>query len=94
MPYLYDDVGVNFDQPCRFRVLQIDHEQDYGAYRWTVDTSADLEVVRRIYERFEGPDDFTWLDVLSLFEREPELAALNAGVVHKHLYDFDWRAKD
>lgn len=94
MPYLYDDVGVNFDQACRFRVLQIDHAQDCGAYRWTVDTPADLEVVRRIYERFDGKDDFTWLDVLRLFEREPELAFLNAGVVHKHLYDFDQRAKD
>jgi spore coat polysaccharide biosynthesis protein SpsF len=94
MPYLYDDVGIDFDRPCRFRVLQIDHAPDCGAYRWTVDTPSDLEVVRRIYEHFAGQDDFTWLDVLSLFEQEPGLAKLNAGVVHKHLYDFDQRAKD
>ena len=94
MPYLYDDVGVNFDQPCRFRVLQIDHTQNLGSMRWTVDTPPDLEVVRKIYSRFDGKDDFSWLDVLALFEREPELAELNANVVHKHLYDYDQRTKD
>jgi spore coat polysaccharide biosynthesis protein SpsF len=94
MPYLYDDIGVNFDQPCRFRVLQIDLSQDLGAMRWTVDTPPDLEVVRRIFSRFEGKNDFSWLDVVALFEREPELADLNANIVHKHLYDYDQRAKD
>jgi spore coat polysaccharide biosynthesis protein SpsF len=94
MPYLYDDIGVDFNRPCRFRVLQIDHTQDCGAYRWTVDTASDLEVVRRIYSHFGGQDDFTWQDVLCLFESKPELAEINASVVHKHLYDFDQRAKD
>lgn len=94
MPYLYDDVGVNFDQPCRFRVLQIDHTQDLGALRWTVDTQPDLELVRYIYGYFQGRDDFTWQDVLLLFKREPKLAEVNASVVHKQLYDFDQRAKD
>ena len=94
MPYLYDDVGINFDQPCKFRVLQIDHPHDFGILRWTVDTPPDLEVIRRIFSRFEGKNEFSWLDVLALFEREPELADLNANIVHKHLYDYDSRAKD
>ena len=84
MPYLYD-------QPGRFRVLLVNHEPDYGSLRWTVDTSEDLELVRQIYARFPGRDDFTWLEVLALFEREPELALINAQVQHKLLTDVDER---
>jgi spore coat polysaccharide biosynthesis protein SpsF len=94
MPYLYDDVGVSFDQPCRFRVLLLDHVPDYGSLRWTVDTPPDLEVVRRIYKHFNGRNDFTWKEALDLFEHEPELARINASVVHKNLYEFDHRAND
>ena len=84
MPYLYEEEG-------RFRVLLVNHEPDYGSLRWTVDTSEDLELVRQIYARFPGRDDFTWLEVLALFEREPELAQINAQVQHKSLTDVDER---
>jgi spore coat polysaccharide biosynthesis protein SpsF len=94
MPYLYDDIGVDFDQPSRFRVLQIDHEEDLGTLRWTVDTPPDLEVVRRIYAHFNSKADFSWLDVVDLIKRDPALGEINANVVHKNVYDFDQRAKD
>ncbi len=86
MPYFYDLEG-------RFRVKLIHHDPDYGAMRWTVDTPADLELLRRIFDHFGGRDDFTWLDVLALFEREPELAQINADVQAKHLTDFDARSR-
>jgi spore coat polysaccharide biosynthesis protein SpsF len=80
MPYFYD-------LPGRFRVLRVDYPVDYGALRWTVDTAEDLEVVRRIFAHFGGRNDFSWLEVLTLFEREPELFRLNAGVTHKTFLD-------
>jgi spore coat polysaccharide biosynthesis protein SpsF len=84
MPYLYDTPG-------RFRVLLVNHEQDYGDLRWTVDTAEDLEVLRRIYAAFEGRDDFSWLEVLDLFQRRPELAQINAQVHHKSVQEVDQR---
>jgi hypothetical protein len=48
--------------------------------------------MRAVYARFGGADDFTWLDVLKLFEREPELANLNAQVRHKHYREVDEQA--
>jgi spore coat polysaccharide biosynthesis protein SpsF len=86
MPYLYDTPG-------RFRVLLVNYERDYGALRWTVDTREDLEVLRRIYAAFEGRDDFSWLEVLDLFERQPELARINAQVHHKGMQEVDQRRK-
>jgi len=77
MPYLYEQEG-------RFKVLVVNHEPDYGNLRWTVDTPDDLELLRQIYARFNERDDFTWLEVLSLFEREPELSNINSQVRHKN----------
>lgn len=76
MPYLYEIPG-------RFKVLRVDHDPDYGELRWTVDTQQDLQLVRAIFERMGEREDFGWLDVLELFQREPELARLNAGVNQK-----------
>ncbi len=86
MPFFYDNLD-------RFRVLLVNHPEDYGALRWTVDTAEDLEALRRIASRFPGRDDFSWLEVLDLFQREPELALINAGVQHKHYRQIDERQK-
>ncbi len=83
MPYLYD-------QPGRFAVRVIDTQPDYGSLRWTVDTPADLEFVRRVVALL-GRDDFTWLDVLALVQQHPELSQINAGVHHKLLNEVDER---
>ena len=80
MPYFYDTPG-------RFRILRVDYPVDYGSLRWTVDTAEDLEVVRRIFAAFGGRNDFSWLEVISLFEREPSLFNANAGVIHKTFLD-------
>ncbi len=84
MPYLYDQEG-------RFRVVLVNHQPDYGALRWTVDTAEDLQFVRQVFAHFGERTDFTWLDVLDLIQREPNLAQINAGVQHKTALDVDNR---
>ncbi len=76
MPYLYE-------VPGRFRVVLVNNDKDYGMLRWTVDTADDLELVRAIFARFKGRDDSSWWEVLKLFEQEPSLGEINAGVRHK-----------
>jgi spore coat polysaccharide biosynthesis protein SpsF len=87
MPYFYEN-------PDRFRVLLVNYQSDFGTLRWTVDTAEDLELVRQIFGRFDGRIDFSWLEVLSLFEREPELAQVNSQVQHKHYLQVDERRND
>lgn len=86
MPFFYDTEG-------RFKVVVVDHDPDYGSYRWTVDTPEDLDLVQRIYQRFNGEDTFTWMDVLRLVEREPQLAQINAAVPAKVAMEVDARMK-
>ena len=77
-----------------FHVLVIDHEPDYGMYRWTVDTAEDLALIRQIYAHFPGRDDFTWREVIALFKKHPELISINQQVEHKTALDIDHRILD
>jgi spore coat polysaccharide biosynthesis protein SpsF len=84
MPFLYEDFRQGQQAHSRFRICLVNHDPDYGWLRWTVDTAEDLQLLRQIYAHFNHQDDFTWQDVLTLFEREPALAQLNAAVRHKN----------
>jgi spore coat polysaccharide biosynthesis protein SpsF len=77
--------------PRGFDLVQLHHSPGYGARRWTVDTPEDLELVRQVFAHLPDPLEFTWLDVLAVFEHHPELAAINAQVVHKTAFDTDKR---
>ena len=84
MPYLYQVEG-------RFKVVRVENDVDYGNWRLTVDTPEDLEMVRKIFDHFkENP--FGWMDVIHYLEAHPEIARLNAGIVHKTVFDVDHRA--
>lgn len=84
MPFFYDEPG-------RFKVLQLHHQPDYGKLRWTLDTPEDYAVLRRIFEHFGGHDDFSWLEVLDFCQRDAAARA-NTGAHHKSYFDVDERA--
>jgi len=100
MPFLYEGVRLVLLRPLLltgtspqgFRIAVIDHSEDLGYHRWTVDTSEDLEFLRQVYAHFGARADFSWLEVLELLHRRPELASINASIRHKSLRDTDERA--
>jgi spore coat polysaccharide biosynthesis protein SpsF len=100
MPYMYSGLKLvtraerisTGKSQHGFRVALLDHTEDLGSYRWTVDTAEDLEFVRKVYSYFSGHSDFSWLDVLELLKSHPELPGINAGIRHKTLQDIDDRA--
>ena len=67
-----------YQQPERFRCAKLGCERDYSRVRGTVDTAADLEVVRRIFETFGRPL-FPWREFPALLGRHPEWRALNTA---------------
>ena len=82
MPFFYEN-------PDRFRSLLLDHEEDLGDLRWTVDTPEDLAFVREVYRRMAPRTEFGWLEVLNLIRQDPDLAAINAHVEHRTEQDFE-----
>jgi len=99
MPYLYEGVRLSNSNarfrsgisPRGFRIAVLDHTEDLGSMRWTVDTADDLEFVRRVLGYLGEGSTYTWLEVVALLGAHPELAEINASVKHKTLREIDTR---
>lgn len=74
-PYIYQ-------HPNKFRLGQLRGPYDYSHMRWTVDTEADLQFVRTVFESF-GRSDFTWLEAAKKIEKNPEWLDINRHVVQR-----------
>jgi spore coat polysaccharide biosynthesis protein SpsF len=99
MPFIYEGVTLKAESPTLhtgvslhgFKVALLQHQPDYGALRWTVDTPEDLALMRKIFDTLEDKNDFTWYDLLALVQKHPELMEINAQVRHKTMTDVDER---
>lgn len=75
-PYIYRN-------PDKFNVQEISNSKDLSFMRWAIDKEEDLEFVRLIYSQFSN-DEFTWCDVISLLEKNPEWLKINQHVEQLH----------
>jgi spore coat polysaccharide biosynthesis protein SpsF len=69
-----------WSHPELFRLANVRNEEDLSDMRWTLDTEADLEFTRQVYERLGKRPGFVMKDVVSLLRAEPTLAHINRGV--------------
>jgi spore coat polysaccharide biosynthesis protein SpsF len=79
-PYIYENPG-------KFKLHGIENDGDCSQHRWTVDTPEDLQLLRAIYARFGGRDDFGWREVLEFVERDPSLADINRHIAQKAVHE-------
>jgi len=80
--------------PDPFQVLVLDHFPDYGSYRWTVDTSEDLRLVREVFSRLPDRENFDWYDVLELVKADSELAIPEFSNINQDTKHKDYREVD
>jgi spore coat polysaccharide biosynthesis protein SpsF len=67
-----------YRQPERFKIHHVRSADDYSHLRWTVDEPRDFQLVRAVYEAlYPTKPDFSFVDILALIARRPELATLN-----------------
>lgn len=67
--------------PRRFQVSDMRHGEDLSHLRWTVDESADFEVVEHVFQHFSPRVDFTWREVLDLQRKHPERFSHNQHLI-------------
>lgn len=79
-PYDREHVTPYLRRAAVFKRANVAPERDFSGLRWTVDEAADLEVIRRICEHFAPRIDFTWMEVLALFDARPEIFAANSDL--------------
>ena len=72
------------NRPTQYRLHNIKYSSDLSRYRLTVDTSEDMELIRRIFESLyvENPE-FTMKDIVSKMAANPEWEYINAHIHQK-----------
>jgi spore coat polysaccharide biosynthesis protein SpsF len=66
---------INNEQPDLFARVSVVDEDDNSDLRWTVDLPADLELVRRLYDRFQLVQRrLPYRDLIDAVRADPELA--------------------
>jgi len=63
-----------------FKRSELLGDDDFSSLRWTVDETADYEVIRRVFSHFAPDIHFGWRDVLKLHRARPELFEENRTI--------------
>jgi spore coat polysaccharide biosynthesis protein SpsF len=75
-----------WQHPERFALANVDHEVDYSAHRWTVDTPEDLRLVKMMLAALYPLDpEFHLQDCIALLQQNPEWADINKHIEQKKL---------
>ena len=73
-----------WEQPQRFRLLDVVDAEDHSDLRWTVDTPEDFELVSKIYGALYPTNPaFSYRDVLRLLDEHPAWSNLNRHIEQK-----------
>ena len=64
-----------------FKISNFKFEKDLSSLRWTLDEPEDFIVIDSVFNYFKPNIYFTWLDVLSLYENNPDLFSANKKIV-------------
>ncbi|MBI4971503.1 MAG: glycosyltransferase family protein [Candidatus Omnitrophica bacterium] len=73
--------------PDKFRIFRMDAEKDSSAYRWTVDESRDLKLVRKVVRALYAKNPcFTMEEILRYVSENPDVMRLNQKIVRDEGY--------
>ena len=68
----------------RFKIINFRQDSDYSHLRWTIDYDCDFKMTEIIYDYlYKDKPIFLQDDILSLLEKHPEIAEMNAHINRK-----------
>ena len=80
-PYDHEHVTPYLRDSGKFRQTALQNAVDLSALRWTVDESADFEVVSNVFVHFAPDIHFSWHQVLQLQRSQPEIFYSNQNLI-------------
>jgi glutamate-1-semialdehyde 2,1-aminomutase len=80
-PYDHEHVTPYLRESGKFRQTALQNAEDLSALRWTVDESADFEVISNVFAHFAPDIHFTWQQVLELQRSQPHIFAANQHLI-------------
>jgi len=63
------------ENSCKYKIFNLNYENDLSHLRFTVDNKEDLEFARKIYSKLKT--NFGFRDILKIIEKYPELLKIN-----------------
>jgi spore coat polysaccharide biosynthesis protein SpsF len=87
-PFRREWITTNFfEHPKKYRLGNVEYDEDLSYMRWTVDYEDDFDFVTQIYERlYEEDRVFLMEDVLNLLRQNPKLMDINKGHIANEAY--------
>lgn len=73
-------------QPEIFQILNFCYHRDLSSWRWTVDTPADLNLMRAIFTKFRERPLVAFEEVVAFLEDNPQLTSMNQGIQRNQRY--------
>ena len=80
-PFDCEHVTPYLRESGKFSTAAMQHCQDLSALRWTVDEPADFDVIEKVFQHFQPRTDFTWVEVLDLQRRRPDIFNINQHII-------------
>ncbi len=78
-PYIYKNANEHGKR--LFKMLVVKNEVNFSHLRWTVDEEADFLLIKEIIEElYPSKPHFTWMEVVSLLTKKPELLTINNNI--------------
>lgn len=78
-PYIYNN-------PEKFKLVNLNSLEDFSYHRWTVDTAEDFELVKRIIEAtYPNTKDVKWKDIIGLLKENPSWVTINKHIEQKKI---------
>ena len=75
-----------WNHPNLFNLYSLKWERNLSTWRWTVDNPADLQLIRRIYNRFRDNPIVDYREIITWIESHPELLEINSGIARNEGY--------
>lgn len=74
-----------YEQASRFNIASVSNRLDHSHLRWTVDTAADLQLVRKIYEHFaeKNVEIFGYSEIMRALTQNWHWCEINREVLQK-----------
>ena len=79
-----------YRHPEAFAIANVSSDRPLSAYRWTIDSAADYDMVRAVYAHRTNPKGMLRMDeILEILAAHPEIARMNAQVKRSAMYRSD-----
>jgi glutamate-1-semialdehyde 2,1-aminomutase len=80
-PFDREHVTPYLRRPGLFKTGVMVNSEDLSGFRWTVDELVDFQVVTNVFNYFQPNIYFSWLQVLDLQHKKPEIFIANSKII-------------